>query len=970
VLVSDATASLVVESLPHGATLRDLGAHRLKDLGAPEHVRQLCHADLPDEFPPLRSLDTLPNNLPVQLTSFIGRDEELGTVGGLIDRHRLVTLTGAGGCGKTRLAVHTAAQFVEALGGGVWIADLAAVIDPVLVERSVAAAIGVVEQPLQSLTQAIAARISNKPTLLIIDNCEHLADAAAALATTVTASCPGLRILTTSREPLGVDGEVIHRVPSLQLPQSERDAACESVRLFVDRARAVRPTFTLDDATLAPVIEICARLDGLPLAIELAAGRCRAMSPAEMASQLEDRFRLLRGGRRGVMARQQTLEASVRWSYDLLSQPERALLERLSVFAGGFSIEGAEEVGSGDDVDRWDVIDLLTRLVDRSLVQTEEIGGRTRYRLLETIREFASARLAEAGGVASARDRHLDYIAAFTSSTGEEMFYQGSARALQMVMAEAENLRAALEWAVESYRPDEALKIFADTGLFWVITRPSEHYEWAKRLDQMGGGHERDRAMAMQHAAMSAWQMGDAAMAQRLIDHGSHVAEALDDDLLRATVLSGEPRHRMFAGDPTAFEGFEKGVELSKKVGNSVLSVTAYASGGMALGFSGRFAEAWQWTSAAIADCADDHVLLGMALNLHAVTAMFRGEFATAEGLLRSQSTARWSVAARVMTGFVEALFPAWLLSAQGRHKQAVDLLRDELAAGREFAQFLSSAYGGWLEIWLAWRAGEPLDEEGIARADALLGVAGFHFARALLAAIRAEYAAGANDIEPAITHIASATAIVDSSPLARAFRPLVLNTAARVALAKSEPGEAEALAHDALTAYIESDMRWGVPEALETIAAASAALEAGTLAARLLGAAESIRRDVGWARGVPEERTINALELALREKLRTADFDAAYAEGSAMSASEATAYARRGRGERKRPSLGWNSLTPMESQVSELAAQGLRNAEIAERLFVSVTTVKTHLGHVYAKLGLRSRSELAARIRDRAAAR
>src|SRR5947209_4329626 len=275
VVVSNATASLIVESLPAGATLRDLGAHRLKDLGAPEHVRQLCHPDLHDDFAPLRSLDRLPNNLPVQLTSFVGRDDEVDTVRHLIDQHRLVTLTGAGGCGKTRLALHSAAQYVDVLSGGVWIADLATVMDPDLLDRSVAAAIGVVEQPMQSLPLAIAARLDGDPTLLIVDNCEHLADAAARLAVAILAECPGLRILTTSREPLGLDGEVIHRVPSLQLPQTDADATCESVRLFVDRVRAVRPTFSLDEATIGPVVEICRRLDGLPLAIELAAGRCR-----------------------------------------------------------------------------------------------------------------------------------------------------------------------------------------------------------------------------------------------------------------------------------------------------------------------------------------------------------------------------------------------------------------------------------------------------------------------------------------------------------------------------------------------------------------------------------------------------------------------------------------------------------------------------------------------------------------------
>ncbi|MEY2430338.1 MAG: hypothetical protein QOC92_63, partial [Acidimicrobiaceae bacterium] len=340
VLVSAATTELVIDALPTEASLRDLGRHRLRDLASPERVRQLCHPDLIADFAPLRSLDHLPNNLPVQLTSFVGRDDEIATVSALLDEHRLVTLTGAGGAGKTRLALHVVAERLDDAPDGVWLADLAGIVDSDLVPGALAHAMGVIEQPLQSMSNTVAYRLADAKALVVLDNCEHLLDASAALADKLLRTCPDVRLVATSREPLGVDGEVSYRVPSLAEP--------ESIRLFTERATAARPSFQLDDRTSDAVVSICHRLDGLPLAIELAAARVRAMAPAEIAAQLDDRFRLLSAGRRGSLPRQRTLEASVQWSHDLLTESEQIVLRRLSVFAGGFTLDAAEQVVSGD----------------------------------------------------------------------------------------------------------------------------------------------------------------------------------------------------------------------------------------------------------------------------------------------------------------------------------------------------------------------------------------------------------------------------------------------------------------------------------------------------------------------------------------------------------------------------------------------------------------------------------------------
>ena len=397
ILLSDATEALVRSQLPDGATLLDLGEHRLRDLAGRMHIFQLVHPDLPGAFPALRTLDAFPGNLPLQVSSFIGRTRELEQTAAALGQARMVTLTGVGGVGKTRLALQVAEQVLPRFGDGAWLCELAPIRDAAGVDDAVAAVFSVTARAGQSTRDALVEFLRNKELLLVLDNCEHLLAGAAALAVVLERSCARLVILATSREGLGIDGERLVPVPPLAVPGADADLEtitdAEAVRLFADRAAAVKPDFRVTAANAAAVAAVVRRLDGVALAIELAAARVPAMTPAELARRLDRRFAVLAGGRRGAVERHQTLRAAIDWSFELLTEPEQALLGRLAVFAGGCTLQAAETVCSGEGIDPGAVFELLASLVARSLVVAGESGPQSRYRLLETIRQYGEERL-------------------------------------------------------------------------------------------------------------------------------------------------------------------------------------------------------------------------------------------------------------------------------------------------------------------------------------------------------------------------------------------------------------------------------------------------------------------------------------------------------------------------------------------------------------------------------------------------
>jgi predicted ATPase len=466
VLVTKTTRDLVQGRLGGGLGLTRLGEFRLRDLTEPELIYQLTHADLPADFPPIRTLAERTGNLPLPVSSFIGRERELEQTSAALGQARVVTLTGPGGVGKTRLALQAAAQVAPRFGDGAWLCELALIRDPAGVDDAVAAVFSVTARAGQSTREALVESLRAKELLLVLDNCEHLIEGAAALAETLARAGERLVILATSREGLGIEGEQLVPVPPLGVPGAGADLAAitraEAVRLFAERAAAVKPGFAVTAENAAAVTAVVQRLDGIALAVELAAARVPAMTVAELARRLERSFAVLAAGRRGAVPRHQTLQATIDWSFQLLSGPEQALLTRLAVFAGGATLEAAETVCGGEGIDADAVFELLAGLVARSLVVAEEKGPETRYRLLETIRQYTEQRLDQAGETERWRARHASYYAGLLARVRDRAHgHREEILWAVRISTEQDNLLAAWSWAIGASDVDTAFQMLA-----------------------------------------------------------------------------------------------------------------------------------------------------------------------------------------------------------------------------------------------------------------------------------------------------------------------------------------------------------------------------------------------------------------------------------------------------------------------------------------------------------------------------
>ena len=548
VVLSQATADLVRDRLPDSAELTDLGSHRLKDLGRPENVFQLSVHGLEVEFPPLRSLDNpaLPNNLPAQPTTFVGRTREVAEVRRLVEDQRLVTLTGAGGSGKTRLALQVAAELLDGSGDGVWLVELAQISEESLVATTMEDALGVTRQPGRPEFGALVDALESQRTLIVLDNCEQVIGSCAKITDAILRRCPGVHVMATSRQPLGIGGETIYRVPSLSLPDeasSSSPGESDAIALFMDRATSQRIDLALDEEAAPLLASICRRLDGMPLAIELAAARLRSMSIASLHDRLDHRFRLLTGGSRGALPRHQTLRATMEWSYSLLNEPEQSMLRRLSVFAEGFDLKATETVCSLGEIDVFDIAELLGSLVDKSMVVADLIGSGVRYRLLETIRQFAAERLVErdateAEAVAAAHGGHFLSVAEHIAPrlTGPE---QG--RGFVRLDADFANLRRSIEHSVNDPRcTTQALRFATALHRYgWVRSRASEVIAMIEPvLERPAAAIDPELlGKALLSISTSNWFI-DHQTAQRLGEWAVVTARQVDDDRLLAEALA------------------------------------------------------------------------------------------------------------------------------------------------------------------------------------------------------------------------------------------------------------------------------------------------------------------------------------------------------------------------------------------------------------------------------------------------
>jgi predicted ATPase/class 3 adenylate cyclase/DNA-binding CsgD family transcriptional regulator len=951
-VLSGTTEPLVVDQLPLDAWLTDLGTQTLRDLPRPERVVQVCHPDLRNEFPPLRTQKTVvAQRLPVQFTSFVGRRGQISDVCQLLAENRLVTLTGAGGVGKTRLALQVAAVAGE-FGDGVWHVDLAPITDADLVPVTAARALGLPDQPGRSTIDTVIRFVNERRMLLVLDNCEHLLDACAALAVALLSACPAVTLLATSREPIRAAGEITWQVPSLSL-------ADEAIELFTDRARHVRPDFSINADNSSNVTEICRRLDGIPLAIELAAARVRALSLTEILDSLHDRFRLLTGGARTAVRRQQTLRASVDWSHALLSEPERVLFRRLAVFLGGFDLDAAQAVCSGGDVAAYQVLDQLSLLVDKSLVVAENTGRRARYRMLETVRQYAAEKLGESGEADAVRSRHRDYYTSMAALLDAPARTDHEQR-VEQAEIEMDNLRSAFGWSLENSDIERALTLASSLQPLWLTRgRIREGLAWFDTVLTGDNAHHPDvtaalRARALadrallaagtgmgaadsvdqaQEALMIAREVDDPALLARVLTVCGYntafnaevaqpyfaeaigLARASDDRWRLSQILGWQANAAIVAGDPIAARAAaEEGLDLADAIGDSPdLRRCGYCLG-TAQQFQGELAAAVSQLDTVAVKAAAAHDLLHHALSLgqKGYALAYQGDTRAA----RIAAEAAQEVGAELGEAFIGFAHLAAAIAA---------LAAGDVAAAQD-------------ESEAAWQR--------LSVAPGLAAVQSAFYAQAALAA---------GDLVEAGRRADNAVTTTTGW-----YLMVALTTRARVAIDQGDLEQAERDAHDALVHCAVLKARLGIPDILETLAGLAA--EAGSYreAARLYGAAQSVRQRIGAARFKIWDAGYEASVVALREAMGENEFDAAWAEGAGLSTEDAIAYAQRGRGERKRPASGWGSLTKAELDVVKLVSEGLANKDIAERLFVSPRTVQAHLSHVYAKLGVSSRVQLA----------
>ena len=773
ILISGATYELVCDTVPAGAELVDLGEKRLKDLLRPTHIYQLNATGFAAAFPPLKALDLFPNNLPAQLSTFIGREKEMGQIKKKLEKHRLVTLTGSGGVGKTRLAIQVASELLEAYPNGVWLVELASLTDPALVTQTVCTALNVTPQGNVSAWNALTDYLKPKKILLVVDNCEHLIEACSQFCDSLLHICPDLRIIASSREALGIDGEHAYYVPSLSLPDPKQGWAAvqesEAVKLFLERATTVVPEFELRQANAAAVAQICRRLDGIALAIELAASRLKILNVEQIAARLDDVFRLLTGGSRSALPRQQTLRALIDWSYNLLSEEERAVLRKLSVFMGGWTLEAAEAICGNPNM-----LDLLTHLVDKSLVAVDrEHADELRYYLLETIRQYAREKLAESGEIGPIRDRHLSYFLALAERAEPKVHESEQLQWLDRLEAELDNLRAALEWSLE---PGEtvvkASRMASSLWWFWFIRGYPEERKWM------------ERALNTSHAAT--------------------------DPVSRAKLLSRLPWVRFF-DEANADEG----LALGRMLGPA-------GQGSVALALLGK--SAW---------------------------AFYQAEFPVAKSLaeeslrLFRELNDRW--------GICETL--CWLgiaLISLEEYPQAVAYLEESLRLAR--------GAGDGNEIGFAlWQLGRVAMARG--------------------------------DYDHAMNLMTEALAIYKMLKLHGGVH-FLLSDLGKAAANKGDYEQALSYYKEGLAVHLQWGSERNIAESLERLAMVALMHRHSEHAARLLGAAETLRQISGFAlfpyQSVEYEFTVSLL----REQLDEATCQNSWAEGRLMKMNEAVAYA------------------------------------------------------------------------------
>ncbi len=897
-------------------------------------------------------------SLPARLTPLIGRATELAELTDLTEHERVVTLTGSGGCGKTRLAVELVARIADRFPGGIAWVELASCSEFDGVTSALASELDTVESDRDTVLDGLVEALRHRPaTLVVLDNAEHVLAAAAQVTAALSSGVEDAWVLCTSREPVGVPGEVVWRVPSLSTPPidqvdqltTDEIGQFDGVRLFVDRARRARRGFTMTDPDAAAVAQICTRLDGLPLAIELAAARVRTMPPPRIASLLDDRFRLLAGGPRTLMARQQTLQASVAWSESLLDETERAGLRRLGVFAGGFTLEAAEAVvGAFDDIDGYAVTELVGRLVDKSLVQLDE--RRDRYSLLETIRSYALQRLFDADEAVRARDAHAEWCAGWLATTGRDVapdanrWWESRVAIIGRIEPEWPNCANALDWVPPG--STLSLRLIIGLGDYWALRQratDSARYGMPALLAASPDDPEWLAAvLALQTVRTNAADPEFPPLRERAVavatergDRSAVLRLEVGHQITMAMLLG--PRDEVIAPlDAIRAE--------AQQLGEWFTVWNAAQSPAVILAVAGRPSEAEERVA---------ELTAARAMLIRALAAQLRGDLATS-ARLAAQAQERIDARLGSVTDRILVAFLAAGSALATGDRSVIDALRlsDVRTESLPFAMVNAVA--------MTQAVGELLDGRLDDARSRLEGQPPDLFTSWRNVCLLAE-------VELAMGDLDSARATAERLREATLDVPAPqYTTTSDLVLAECETAtdvvHALDLAHRALSTAVDAELWMAAVDALEAIGPMLIDVGRTRDAARLLAGADSTRASMGYRYRFAHRAAYVA---SAHDTVRSSE---GWTEGAGLSLTATVELAQRMRGERVRPLAGWESLTPTEQRVVEKVAAGLTNPQVATELLMSRATVKTHLVHVYAKLGIANRAELAAAVARREA--
>lgn len=892
-------------------------------------------------------------NLPLELSSLVGRNTELSDLRHFLGEQRLVTLSGPGGTGKTRIAKKVGRSLIESFEHGVWFVDLTGVFRDPGVAGAVSRVLGFLEEEQIALSETIARQLADREILLVLDNCEQVLGGCAEFAEKILTQAPQARMLTTSREPLHISGEFVRQVPPL--------AVQDGVELFVERARQAASVSASDESSIATVREVVERLDGVPLAIELAAARTSMMTPDQILAGLDKRFDLLTGGARDAAAHHQSLRASVAWSYDLMEPTEQALARRLCVLRG-FTLETAMAIGGAST--NGTTLDLLQRLIDMSIIQVDRSGKEPRYRFLETVREFLLEKLDEAGETASARAAHLSHFIDFAEYRAQRLILGDGPELLAQIQSEFDNLEDALEFAEGHEDPSPLLRLLtALTGYYEIWGQYQHGMRWFDKALARPGAPEVLTARALWGASHVCAYGGRMDLAFPRAQRAREIAQEIDDIWTESRALDIIGFAQSVSDPAAAHESLTRCIELGGEINDSwaethgikiITSVYLFshevAGGSVSIENLLAVAEKHQsryltaWANAVKGYFARDggdldaaEAALGISVeNANYVGDPATGGFAKAWSAALKADRGKVDEARREMRGMMQTASVTGTFLAVPETMFQLGMI--EVAAGKP--EITLEMIGGHVEGLKS--AGIPVwsAQLAIASAAAQIALKRFNEAKALL-----------DDAESMAASLKNP--FIDG---------LISYLRGRHALARGDAGEAEACLHQALEIQRDAGLLPGLLRTMEAIAEILAGKEKHEDAARVLAFVDHARAETRFARGDAEEAEYQSLVNGLEQALGTVTFAELKNSAAESDLEEIIGLISRMRGKRGRPLTGWASLTPTEQRVVILATEGLSNPAIAKRMFIARGTVKVHLSHIYEKLDVKSRTQLAAK--------